>query len=271
MARKYESPSSINTYKQCPRKYYYSYIAKYPIIPNIHLIRGNVAHSALEHFYDISDEDIEKMTTNDYEIVLRTRIKRLLKSFWFSNIKKFRKLDISNDQHLFYFKETQEMMQNWMNIFLEKLRNKIEETGNLMAAFKSLVPQREKGFVSEAFKVRGFIDVIEEIDDKIRLMDYKTSKSPHINEAYKLQLAIYSLLYYEQHAKLPDEVGIYFIKHNEQSFSADEQLLEFAKQECKLMQENTKTDDLNDYPKKKGPLCKYSTGQCDFYDLCMDK
>ena len=271
MARKYESPSSINTYKQCPRKYYYSYIAKYPRLPSIHLIRGNVAHTVLEHFYDISDEDLDKIEINDYEIVLRTRIKILLKSFWFRNIEKFRKLDLSNDQHLFYFRETQEMLQTWIGIFIKKLKTQIEDVGNLRDAFRLMVPVREKEFVSEAFKIRGFIDVIEDIDNKIRLMDYKTSKNPHINEAYRLQLAIYSLLYYEQHGKLPDEVGIYFLKHNEQSFPADKQLMEFAKQECRIMMENTRTDDIKDYPKKESPLCRFSTGQCDFYDTCLDK
>ena len=53
MAKRVESPSSINTFKQCKRKYYYSYIEKLPSVPSIHLVRGNIAHSALEDFYDI--------------------------------------------------------------------------------------------------------------------------------------------------------------------------------------------------------------------------
>jgi hypothetical protein len=28
-------------------------------------------------------------------------------------------------------------------------------------------------------------------------------------------------------------------------------------------------DSLMQYPKKQSPLCKYSTGQCDFYEICM--
>ena len=239
--------------------------------PCFHLIRGNVAHSALEHFYDISDEHLEKLGIADYEIVLRTQIKKQLKDFWFKSMNQFKKLDLSNDQHLFYFRETQEMMQTWMTIYLKKLKSKIDELNSIKEAFKSLIPTREKRFYSQAFKVMGFIDVIEDINGKIRLMDYKTSKRPHINEAYKLQLAIYSLLYYEQYGKLPDEVGIYFLKHDEQSFPADELLMEYAQMECKLMQENTQTDDINDYPKKESPLCKYSTGQCDFYDICLKK
>ena len=29
--------------------------------------------------------------------------------------------------------------------------------------------------------------------------------------------------------------------------------------------------DLGDYPKSEGPLCKYNSGQCNFYDFCFGK
>ena len=50
--KKVQSPSSIKTYKQCPRKYYYSYILGLEQPPNVHTVRGNIAHSVLEHFFD---------------------------------------------------------------------------------------------------------------------------------------------------------------------------------------------------------------------------
>ena len=53
MAKRLESPSSINTFKQCKRRYYYRYIEKLPTISNIHQVRGNIAHATLEHFFDI--------------------------------------------------------------------------------------------------------------------------------------------------------------------------------------------------------------------------
>lgn len=269
MVRQYESPSSINTFRQCPRRYYYTYIARYPTLPSIHLIRGNVAHKALEYFYDVRDEDLNKIGLNDYEIVLKIRIKRLLKESWLKKMKEFKKLDISRDQHIFYYRETQEMMQNWINIFLEKLKKQIKNKDSLKIAFKSLIPKREKKFKSDAFNVMGYIDAIEDHDNKIRLMDYKTSKNPKISDAYRLQLAIYSLLYYEQYNRLPDEVGIYFLKHNEQTIPVDEELLEFARLECKFIREQTQYSDIEYYPKKKSPLCKWSTGKCDFYDHCF--
>ena len=58
MASRLESPSSINTFRQCKRKYYYQYIEKLPTKGSIHLVRGNIVHSTLEDFYDLSIEGI---------------------------------------------------------------------------------------------------------------------------------------------------------------------------------------------------------------------
>ena len=52
MARKYHSPSSINTYLRCPRKYFYRYIRKLKDKPSIHLIRGCVFRSIPPTCYD---------------------------------------------------------------------------------------------------------------------------------------------------------------------------------------------------------------------------
>ena len=71
MAKRVESPSSINTFLQCNRKYYYQYIEKLPTKPSIHTVRGNIAHSTLENFYalDVSsfthyEKDFKKVVFN---------------------------------------------------------------------------------------------------------------------------------------------------------------------------------------------------------------
>ena len=57
--KRVQSPSSINTYFQCPRKYYYIYNMKLKTSPSIHLVRGLVAHKVLENFFTIQPEAIE--------------------------------------------------------------------------------------------------------------------------------------------------------------------------------------------------------------------
>ena len=52
-----QSPSSINTYKQCPRKHFYQYILNLPTKPSIYLIRGSIVHEVLEKFFDIKRQN----------------------------------------------------------------------------------------------------------------------------------------------------------------------------------------------------------------------
>jgi ATP-dependent helicase/DNAse subunit B len=67
MPKRVQSPSSINTYNQCPRKYYYQYILKLPTRPSIHLVRGNIAHSVLEDFFSITHLTLESVMEEGFE------------------------------------------------------------------------------------------------------------------------------------------------------------------------------------------------------------
>ena len=99
-------------------------------------------------------------------------------------------------------------------------------------------------------------------------LDYKTSKKPVITSSYKLQLAVYALLYTEKTGKSPHMVGIHFLNHGEELIDVTDKLIAFAGEECITIQDKTKFNDIAEYPKSPGPLCKYNTGKCDFYDIC---
>ena len=141
-------------------------------------------------------------------------------------------------------------------------------------AFKKLTPVREKEYLDWDFYVKGFIDAVENVDGKIRLMDYKTSKRAKLSDEYKLQLAIYAMLYELEHKEKPHEVGIYFLKFKggeaEQVLPVDEELIKHAKFKVEQIHASTTTDNIGDFPLNKTPLCKWSTGQCDFYDYCYN-
>ena len=67
---------------------------------------------------------------------------------------------------------------------------------------------------------------------------------------------------------MPKQVGIYFLKGRESLMDVDNELLEMAKREIAHVHSKTQTEDINHYPKQTGPLCKWSTGQCEHYDVC---
>ncbi|MBI2146203.1 PD-(D/E)XK nuclease family protein [Candidatus Woesearchaeota archaeon] len=267
MGKRVESPSSINTFKQCPRKYYYQYIAKLPTLPNIHQVRGNIAHSALENFYEL---DAGTLTPENYPQQFRSRIQSLFVQTWGKYTPQLHKLGLSRDQEKFYFEETLLMLLNWTNQAIDEMTLVLAKNGySVQEAFQKITPLREQHFRSDHYAVRGFVDAIRQIDDEVHIIDYKTNSSFEFKDELKLQLAIYSLLYFEKNGKIPSKVGIFFLRHKLKLMPVDNGLLELAKKEIELVHTHTSaSEDPEHYPRCPSGLCKWSTGQCDFYEVC---
>ncbi len=267
MAKRIESPSSINTFKQCQRKYYYQYIAKLPTLPNIHQVRGNIAHSTLESFYEF---DASMVTTDNCAQRIHARIQELFVRHWQRYTQELDKLHLNNDQQMFYFEETMLMLMNWANQFIQDLQAQAAVKNiSFPEAFQQLTPIREQRFHSDHYSVQGFIDAIHQVEDQIQIIDYKTNASFEFKDAIKLQLAIYSLLYFEKHGIKPSKVGIFFLRHKLKLMDVDEELLDLARREIELVHAHTsRHEGLEQYPRCTGPLCKWSTGQCDFFEVC---
>jgi putative RecB family exonuclease len=265
MAKRVQSPSSINTYKQCPRKYYYIYIKKLKTLPSIHLIRGSIVHSVLEDFFKI---DARKLPESGVDHLLWGLLTDFLKSKWGESSQQLEQLEMTEAQRFFYYEETEQMLHNWFMALMKKLSRSGK---SFTEAFIMWVPKTEEEYISEKHGIKGYIDAIHEIENEIILMDYKTSNKDVITPEYRLQLAIYALLYYEKHNRLPKQVGINFLKFGERLLDVDETLIKLATLEAELIHTNTVTDEIKDYPRKPGPLCRWSSGQCDFYQYCFEK
>jgi CRISPR/Cas system-associated exonuclease Cas4 (RecB family) len=238
-----------------------------PTSPSIHLVRGSVAHLVLENFFKIKPTGITNTYKNDLQII----VLGLLKKYWNELLPEFEKCHLTPDQFNAYYIETQMMLMNWAKQFTNKIDKLMAHGISFIDAFTQLRPETEVEYISEQYSVKGFIDAIEKNNDYVRLMDYKTSSKAHITDAYRLQLAIYALLYEEKHNIRPQHVGIYFLKEKEQLLDVNDELISHAKFMIEQIHGSTNGyDDINDYIKKTGPLCKYSSGQCDFYDYCFN-
>jgi RecB family exonuclease len=262
--RRVQSPSSIILYKQCPRKYYYKYIVGLPESHSIHLFRGKIAHTVLEHFFDI---DTKEINMQNYELKLKEIVQNDLLKYWQKYDKALKNLGLNSDQLKFYFEETMMMLFNWLNTFIDKIKS--FDSLSFQEIFKKLTPIREQHFISQELGVQGFIDTIEQHQDEIHIMDYKTSSHFELSNDYKLQLGIYALLYQKKHNQTPHKAGIYFLRYKPKYVKVDQELLDYAQTEVNSIHINTASTNLVDYPKKESGLCKYSSGQCDFYDFCF--
>lgn len=263
--KRVQSPSSINTYFQCPRKYFFIYNLKMPTSPSIHLVRGSIAHLVLENFFDILPDVYGEDFTKEFVVT----IVELFKRFWKENKDDFDKLTLLPNEIDAYYKETEIMMINWAMKFAEKVKKVMAKGFSFKEAFEKLKPITEKEYRSNELMVRGFIDAIENYEG-IRLMDYKTSKKAVIGEDYKLQLGIYALLYELEHGIRPDKVGINFLKFDEQLIDVTDELIQNAKFKIEQIHMSTDgMDEIHQYPKKESGLCRWANGQCDFYDYCF--
>lgn len=261
-----QSPSSILTYKHCPRKYYYNYIEGLPTLPSIHLIRGKIAHAVLENFFKLN---ITKIPPQNAEFVLKIFIQDMFKQEWTKAGNELNSLNMDSTLLDYYFYETKDMLQRWYANFMQNMGTEMQRF-SFSDAFNRLTPKTEVQYSSPSYGVQGFIDAIHHTDEGAIVLDYKTSKEKKFTDAYKLQLALYCLMYEERHNTLPVKAGIYFLKHGEQLMqNVDQSWVDLAKLEAELIHVNTLTTDIADYPKKPGPLCKWKTGQCDFYDNCF--
>ena len=238
-----QSPTSINTYLQCPRKYYYKYIAKLPTKENANMLMGTITHKVLAEFVSHKDGDFSK-----------TRLFKMLDEKWQRD-----KSGLLNEKH---FEEVKGMLEKWHeNIVRKANRNHLCE---YLQGLKAEVKLK-----SEEYNVCGVVDLIDEKSGSI--IEYKTSSKDEMKREYKLQIGIYALLFWEKFKRLPRKAIVHFLRHGEKETPVDDALVDETKRLCKLMKMKTMKKEIQFYPKKVGPLCKWCSGECDFYDVCFGK
>ena len=251
--------SLIDTFKQCPRKFYYSYIERLPSKPSIHFERGKILHYTVKRFFESVDPE------SDLEAMKRL-ITNILQAYWNQKREILEKLEVENLD--FYLEESKLMAENWATYFYLELKEEVSQGFSFQEAFERITPVFEVKYHSFELSVKGFLDAIKHKDGEVEIIDFKTSKTADV-EKYKLQMGIYSLLYQLEHGTLPNRASLFFFKHGKRAVSVNEALVEEARREISSIKEKTQSKSKKDYPKCVTRLCKWSTGSCDFFDLCF--
>ena len=264
--RRIESSSSINTYKQCPRKYYYRYIKKLPDKFNIYAVRGNIVHSALEHFFKIDPKTIK-----NYKTDIQLKLENLFDLFWVQNKEKLISLEMNVEDLNEFYLDSREMLAKWAQRLVKKIDQTIKED-NFVEAFSRLTPESEEEFTSTKIGVRGFVDAIYQNGDKIHVVDYKTSRKDIITPEYALQAGIYAILIHEARDIMPEKVSFDFLKGEVRDIIVDEELIKNTLFEIEQIHASTDSDDPREYKRKPSGLCKWSnergSGECAYFNIC---
>ena len=148
-----QSPSSINTYLLCPRKYYYRYIKRLIPPEDIVLIRGRILHKVVENIFSI------KELSENYEFELKIIALDLPNKVWNENLPTIKSLNLDQAIINSYFDESKEMALNFVKHITNKLKQNILD---INTTFNSMKGIREFTIESEKLGIKGIIDVIND-------------------------------------------------------------------------------------------------------------
>ncbi len=236
------SPSSINTYFQSPRLFYYKYILKLQTPPSIHLYKGTFVHSAIEKLFMTTHYRPPKVYFQNY--LKRYNVPHAI-------LKRMTEEEIKHHRY-----ETEKILENFADYFDRKIEMVMLEgkAKGINHAWNLIKPRlREHKIFDKKRNVVGIIDAIEEnIFDKISyIIDYKTSKlyKHTVPKDYIRQISIYAYLFERQFGKLPDFAGVHYLRYGEVFLvPITEEIVQQAKDDIDLIREKCKSRNIEDYP-----------------------
>jgi CRISPR/Cas system-associated exonuclease Cas4 (RecB family) len=262
-----ESPTSILTYMQCPRKYYYRYVKRFEVRPSIHLVLGRIVHSVIEAFHKA------QLNSSYGDAAFASIYPEMMRHFsreWKQNNALFENLGLRSWERTSYLREGLVMLDNFYRHHMSLVKDFQRRRGlSFSEAFNKVRPKTEMKVFSERLGVVGVIDAVHDYDGKISIVDYKTSKKDELDEECMIQLSILALLYKEEFQRTPDMIGMHFLRHGLKTLPVIPGVLGFGEKVCSRFRWVTDSDDISEYPQKRTGLCKYKSGQCDYYSVCV--
>lgn len=209
------SPSRVGDYRTCPLLYRFRVIDRLPEAPAPAAIMGTLMHAALEDIFDLPRED----RTPESALELFEQA----------------------------FLELQDTDPESAAAVLDRLGS----APDLVASYFALEDPtrlephaREFGFeapLSESFSIRGYVDRVDRAPDgRIRIVDYKTGKSPNPRFADKamFQMRFYALAWWRIHGEIPTVLQLLYLGNGE--------ILKYAPSEGDLLRTQDEIESVRD-------------------------
>ena len=193
------SPSRALDFKNCALLYRFRVIDQLPEPPSLDAARGTVVHGVLERLFDLAAPD----RTLDAAIALA---------------------DPGWQEALAEDPELAELV----NATPDGLPGLLESTRELLASYFELEDPRRlepadrevlvETTLPSGVRLKGFVDRLDRsTDGQLRVVDYKTGKSPH--ETYEgkalFQLRFYALVLWRSTGVLPRLLRLYYLRNRE--------------------------------------------------------
>lgn len=234
----------IDDYLTCPLKYYYSSEIKLPISKDQSVVYGNAIHKAIE-FYLRSAIDNKLINLED--------IIQVFENNW------------SSEGFVSQSQEAQRKQEG-----IDALTNFYNNNQELAADIFEI----EKPFsfqFSPQTKINGRYDIILKNEDKIKIGDFKTSNIGTQKQAdsrlkNSRQMLLYTLAYFTQYQKLPDELSLIFIGNDyKTSLKPNNKTLEKITKDIQTAEKGIIANDFTAKPSK------FTCNFCAYKSICPKK
>ncbi|OQA39175.1 MAG: ATP-dependent DNA helicase PcrA [Parcubacteria group bacterium ADurb.Bin316] len=259
---KYELPTYISytqiaAFSNCPYQYRFAHILQVPRRGKAQFSFGRTMHSTLQRLFELINEKRGLGQTNLFGEVEENNKKIKISLDEFLEIYKGRWVDEwyeSAEQKERYKKLGREILKEFYDkysaewpkaLFLEKKFNiKIEADKKL-------------------YTIKGVIDRVDEVDGKIKIVDYKTgAPKEKLTFEEKEQLLIYQMAVSELFSQKVNSLAFYYLDNNSEVefLGTDEELAKVKEKVIATIKEINQ----GEFLPKPGVLCKY----CDYFGIC---
>lgn len=257
----YFSFSKLTAFINCPYQYRFNYILKVPTRNKHYFSFGKTMHSSLQKIFQLVQDRCEMGQGNLFDKQNKTKKQKLsdIEINWGEAKKIYEESWI--DEWYLTPQQKKEYKQKGKNIikeFLKTHNNNWPKTTHLEKGFKNKIV-----FDKECYTIGGAIDRVDEIDGKIKIIDYKTGKPKEkLSFDDKFQLLIYQQAVADIFRQEIHSLSFYYLENNtEIEFLGTDKELDKSKEKIiKTISAIHK----NKFPPKPSQLCKY----CDFFDIC---
>ncbi len=230
------SPSKLDTYESCPRKYYFQYVLKIPQEGKTYFSLGSVVHSVVEHITRKLNEGIDVSEEEALE---------MLDEFW---------------QPSAYVSRAEEAQDR--DAAVKMVRDFLVHQAGKDSEIVGL--ERDVELDIEGRKVRGKVDRIDRSGDGLEVIDYKTSKKmttrPKLEKDF--QMALYKLAVEKALDEDVEQVGHWYLRMDrEWTIEMTEDQAEEVKQRALDLIQKIEA---GEFPPCPGYTCR----RCDYERLC---
>lgn len=215
------SVTMLSEYQYCPRKIYYSKVLKIKLPLNQALVKGKIRHKVEEEASIRFDYIISQVKEGDYETIYKN-----FKTNYLKLIQRTVKLYVKliNQVGLNIVSLTNELIKTFDKIAKDNAEHiheiilKHKVLGKDILKYIETEQTTEMFIKSEKLKLKGIIDAIEFIDEKIIPIEIKTGSMPNrgVWPSHKLQIGSYILLCEEKFDKKISYGIVKYLDHDEE-------------------------------------------------------